>query len=71
MLFVDDGDDEKISLQRTLSEVVLQNLLQSSENVEIWGDWHAWRGHGSSAPFPTSLALSISSIWLFLSYIFL
>lgn len=42
MLFVDDGDDEKISLQRTVSEVVLQNLLQSSENVEIWGDWHAW-----------------------------
>lgn len=40
-------------------------------HVVVLGEWLAWRGPGSSVPLPTHLALCISSIWLFLSYVLL
>ena len=68
---VDDGADDKSSPKRTLSEVVIQSLLQSGENGDIWGDWHACRGYGRPIPLPIPLALSISSLWLLLNSILL
>lgn len=41
------------------------------EYMEVLGEWHAWRGHGSSELLLTYLALWVSSIRLFLSYILL
>ena len=43
--------------------------LWVGEHVEMLGEWHAQRERGSSTTFPTCLALYVSSIWLFLSYI--
>ena len=40
---------------------------QVGEHVEVGGAHCAWRGHGG--PFPHTLALHVSSIWLFPSYI--
>ena len=39
--------------------------------MEVLGGWCSWRRHGSSMPFPTYLALRMSSICLPLSYILL
>ena len=39
--------------------------LWVGEHMQVWEEWSAWRGHGSSV----LLALHISSIWLFLTYI--
>ena len=66
-----DGADDKSPPKRTLSEVVIWSLLQRGENVDIWGDWHAWRGYGRPTPLPIPLALSVSSLWLFLYSILL
>ena len=68
---VDDGADDKSPPKRTLSEVVIQSLLPSGENVDIQGDWHAWRGYGRPIPLPIPVSLSISSLWLFLNSILL
>ena len=53
---VDDGADDKSPPKRTLSEVVIQSLLPSGENVDIQGDWHAWEGMEGPYPFPYPLA---------------
>ena len=39
------------------------------EHREVQGEWHAWRGDGSSGPLPTYPAQCTTSIWQFLSHI--
>ena len=35
------------------------------EHTDVLGEWGTWRGHGSSTPLPTYLALCISSVFMF------
>jgi len=36
--------------------------FQVAEPERIWGEWCAWRGHGSSTPFPVPCPMHLSHL---------